>query len=72
MKTYCLKNIQIVNEGKTFVSDVLLKDGRIDKISGSIDHPNAHEINGEGLHLLPGVIDDNPKCFDTGITRREI
>jgi len=31
MSNYLIKNAQIVNEGKTFTSDLLIKNGRIEK-----------------------------------------
>ena len=34
--TYLLKSASIVNEGKIFVADVLIKDGRIEKIDSTI------------------------------------
>ena len=53
------KNATLVNEGKTFVSDVLVVGERIEKIASSIS-PKAHskttEINAEGLLLIPEVI----------------
>ncbi len=71
MQNYLLRNINIVNEGKTFVSDVLLKHGRIEKIAPSIASPFlAKEINGEGKYLLPGVIDDQVHFREPGLTHK--
>ena len=53
---YLIKNIAVVNEGKTFYSDVLINNQRIEKIASSINLPanaDVKEINGENLHLLP-------------------
>ena len=59
MSNYLIKNTTIVNEGRRFVGDVLIKDGRIEKIASTIEPTYAvEEINGEGQFLLPGVIDD--------------
>ena len=59
MQIYLLKNIQVVNEGKTETKDVLIKNGRIEKIDAEISTTEKTiEINGEGKFLLPGVIDD--------------
>jgi len=35
--TYLIKEIQVVNEGKTLTFDVLIKDGIIDKIADKIE-----------------------------------
>lgn len=71
MEAVLIKNATIVNEGKQAGGDVLIKDGRIDKIGGVIDTPaRAREINAEGLHLLPGVIDDQVHFRDPGLKHK--
>ena len=56
MQIYLIKNISVVNEGAITTADVLLKDGRINKIAPQIAEAGKHiiEINGEGKLLLPG------------------
>lgn len=66
-----IKQATIVNEGKQFIADVLIRDGRIEQIAssiGSID--NVREINAEGLHLLPGAIDDQVHFREPGLTHK--
>lgn len=71
MQKYLFKNISVVNEGKTFVSDVLLNGEHIERIDGNISvNGNCTEINGEGLHLLPGAIDDQVHFRDPGLTHK--
>ncbi|HVG11439.1 MAG TPA: hypothetical protein VM843_00485, partial [Flavisolibacter sp.] len=72
MQKYLIKNIHVVNEGKTEVCDVLLADGRIQKIALSIltADSGAREINGEGKYLLPGVIDDQVHFREPGLTHK--
>lgn len=71
MATILIKNVTIVNEGISKVSDILLKDGLIDKIADNIAPTgNCREINGEGLHLLPGVIDDQVHFREPGLTHK--
>ncbi len=68
---YLIKNIQIVNEGKTFTSDVLIKDGIINKIAPDISVSEyIQEINGEGKWLLPGAIDDQVHFREPGLTHK--
>src|SRR5688572_19336389 len=71
MQNYLIKNIMVVNEGVTAVQDVLIKNGRIEKIDRSIQ-PDilVTEINGEGLHLLPGAIDDQVHFREPGLTHK--
>ena len=71
MVNYIVKNIQIVNESKSFYGDVLLKNGRIERVGPSFSvTENVTEINGEGLVLLPGVIDDQVHFREPGLTHK--
>ena len=66
-----IKQATIVNEGQQFIADVLLRDGRIEKIAPHIETPvGAREINAEGLHLLPGAIDDQVHFREPGLTHK--
>lgn len=70
MKTYLIKNALIVNEGKITEGDVLVKDGFIDKIGVGLSHETATVIEAEGLHLLPGAIDDQVHFREPGLTHK--
>jgi dihydroorotase len=71
MQNYLIKDISIVNEGRIYVSDVLIKNGRIEKIENNISITSpAIEINGENLHLLPGCIDDQVHFREPGLTHK--
>src|SRR5687767_11289597 len=71
MENYLIKNITVVNEGKSETKDVLIRNGRIDKISDLINTTAAAtEINGEGKHLLPGAIDDQVHFREPGLTHK--
>jgi len=68
---FLVKDISIVNEGKTFNGDVFIKDGLIEKIGNSISvKENVTEINGNGKYLLPGVIDDQVHFREPGLTHK--
>jgi len=67
-QTTIIKNARIVNENKIIEGDLLIKGDRIEKIGGIINSPNANELNGEGLYLLPGVIDDQVHFREPGLT----
>ena len=64
-----IKNAQVVNEGKIFSSDVLINNGIIEKIAPVIN-TEAVEINAEGLHLFPGMIDDQVHFREPGLTHK--
>src|ERR1700743_2685090 len=71
MRNYLIKNISIANEGKITTADLLLKNGRIEKMGTELQAPFAvTEINGEGKHLLPGVIDDQVHFREPGLTHK--
>jgi dihydroorotase len=71
MNNYLIKAGIIVNEGKQFVGDVLILNGRIEKIATNIDLPNGvTEINAEGKYVLPGCIDDQVHFREPGLTHK--
>lgn len=68
---YLIKNAQIVNEGTIKNGDVLVKDGRIERVDASIEVKFAvTEIDATGLFLLPGVIDDQVHFREPGLTHK--
>ena len=69
MKTL-IKNAQIVNEGKIFKSDLLIEGQIIKKIANSINEKVGKCIDAEGLHLIPGVIDDQVHFREPGLTQK--
>jgi len=69
MKQITIKNCTIVNEDCLLEKDVLVKNGRIEKIEALIDEEGDF-IDAEGLHLLPGFIDDQVHFREPGLTER--
>ncbi len=71
MTKVLLRGATLVNEGKEFVADVLIEGKRISKIAPSISVDGlVEEINCEGLHLLPGCIDDQVHFREPGLTHK--
>ncbi len=72
MEIYLIKGIQVVNEGRIITADVLLKNGRIEKIASQItgDALFVTEIDGTGKFLLPGAIDDQVHFREPGLTHK--
>jgi dihydroorotase len=68
--TILIKQATIVNEGKQFVADVFVKDGLIERIDSNIDRSADKVINAVGLHLLPGMIDDQVHFREPGLTHK--
>jgi len=69
MKQFTIKNCTIVNEDSLSEKDVFVKNGRIEKIETLIDEEGDF-IDAEGLHLLPGVIDDQVHFREPGLTEK--
>ena len=70
MSSILIRNANIVNEGKVFSADVLIKDGRIEKIASGIDYNATKIIDANGKYLLPGVIDDQVHFREPGLTHK--
>jgi dihydroorotase len=65
---YIIKNSLLVNEDKITSDDIVIKDGRIAKIGAASVKYAAREIDANGMHLLPGVIDDQVHFREPGLT----
>jgi dihydroorotase len=64
-----IKNCKIVNEGIVQEADILIRKGRIEKIASDIA-AEGNIIDAAGLHLFPGVIDDQVHFREPGLTDR--
>ena len=62
-------NSKVVNEGEIHEADLYIKNGRIEKISTSLE-PIGEVIDASGLLLLPGVIDDQVHFREPGLTHK--
>ena len=68
-ETTLIKNAHLVNEDDTFPGDLLIRNGRIEKIDDSIDASAARTvIDARGAWLLPGMIDDQVHFREPGLT----
>ena len=71
MSSILIKNATIINEGRAFRGDLLIKDEIIDSIGSAEDFniPNDSKIiDAAGFFLLPGIIDDQVHFRDPGLT----
>ena len=69
MKKILIRNTNIVNEGKIIRGDVYVKEGFIHAIGENLPELEAEIIiNGDGKHLLPGLIDDQVHFREPGLT----
>ena len=65
-----IKNAKIVNENKIYNSDVLIVDKKIKKISSNINVSAERILDAKGLHLFPGIIDDQVHFREPGLTHK--
>jgi dihydroorotase len=73
MSSILIRNATIINEGKTFKGDVLIKDELISAIGspGQVKSPpGTNSIDAPGLFLIPGVIDDQVHFREPGLTHK--
>lgn len=62
-----IRNANLVNEDTQYIADVLIQDGRIEKIASNITGIfNAKTIDANGAWLIPGMIDDQVHFRDPG------
>ncbi|HCT07471.1 MAG TPA: dihydroorotase, partial [Pseudomonas sp.] len=67
MSRLLIRNARLVNEGLEFDADVLVANGRIEKIASSLEGYNEPvEIDARGQWLLPGMIDDQVHFREPG------
>lgn len=71
--TTLLLNTRLVNEGVIREVDVLIKNGRIDRIGSDLQSIAADTIiDAKGQYLLPGVIDDQVHFREPGLTHKAV
>jgi dihydroorotase len=71
LKTTLIKQANIVNEGKSYISDVRIVDGRIEKVATEISAQAGDIIiAADGCYLLPGMIDDQVHFREPGLTHK--
>lgn len=73
MKSTIIRNVSVVNENTVSVKDVLIENEFIKSIAepGSIiPAGEVDTIDGNGLHLFPGCIDDQVHFREPGLTHK--
>ena len=71
MKVYLIKSGTVVNRGKSQVVDILIKDGKIEKIGTNLSIiGDCIEIDASGMYVMPGCIDDQVHFREPGLTHK--
>lgn len=72
MSKIAIKNVTVVNEGKSFVATVFILDTFIERITKESNPclSGYNVIDGSGKYLLPGVIDTHVHFREPGLTHK--
>lgn len=71
MRRLLIKNATLVNENNISVGDVRIQGERIETIASELSaQPGEQVLDAEGLHLLPGVIDDQVHFREPGLMHK--
>ncbi len=66
-----IRNAKLVNEGDIFEGDVMIAEGRIERIANQIQSLSGIiEIDAKGCYLMPGIIDDQVHFREPGLTHK--
>ncbi|HEY0977175.1 MAG TPA: dihydroorotase [Flavobacteriales bacterium] len=73
MSSFIVRGATVVSDGRSAAADVLVRDGRIERVAyeGIGGAAGAKDINGTGKHLLPGAIDDQVHFREPGLTHKD-
>ncbi len=67
--TITIKTCKVVNEGQITEKDLIIKNGRFEKIGNDLAS-EGETIDAAGLFLFPGIIDDQCHFREPGLTER--
>ena len=67
--TITIKNCKVVNEGQITEKDLIIKNGRFEKIGNDLAS-EGETIDAAGLFLFPGIIDDQCHFREPGLIER--
>ena len=60
-------NANIVNEGREQIGDILIRNGRIEKVGAQLSTSKGDVVDAKGRRLLPGMIDDQVHFREPGM-----
>ncbi len=73
MNDIIIRNAMVVSDGRTVLADVAIHKGGIERLAmeGIGGMSARKELDAQGLHLLPGVIDDQVHFREPGLTHKD-
>lgn len=66
-----IRNSTVVLPDATAVAHILIADGKIAEIDPAVHSRYDESIDARGLHLIPGIIDDQVHFREPGLTHKE-
>lgn len=71
MRSILITNATLINEGRRLETDVLVRNGRIERIAPRISMAHVDEVyDACGLLLMPGLIDDQVHFREPGLVHK--
>jgi dihydroorotase len=67
-----IKNATIINEDRQTQKDILIKDGKIEKIGEDLSKFSKNILDAKGYYLLPGIVDLNVRLKDNTLSLENI
>lgn len=73
MNNWLIRDARVVNEGRSFSADVLVRGGVIERVAeeGIGGARGVEELDARGRYLLPGAIDDQVHFREPGLTHKD-
>lgn len=73
MEKLLLKHARILDpsDGRDEIGDLLIVDGRLEQVGGTIDAPDVQMFDAAGLVAAPGLVDMHVHLRDPGFTEKE-
>lgn len=70
MSSLLIRNARLINRGTIRETDILIRNGRIEKIAPNISQQADSELDVQGKYVMPGIIDDQVHFREPGLTHK--
>lgn len=70
MACIALRDAEVIDEGRRFRADILIRDGRIERVGDLAGAKAERELDLKGKLVVPGLIDDQVHFREPGLTHK--
>lgn len=70
MASIALRDAEVIDEGRRFRADILIRDGRIERVGDLAGAKAERELDLKGKLVVPGLIDDQVHFREPGLTHK--